>query len=183
MDSRTYKVLAVVLKRINIAEADRIITLYSLEYGKITALAKGVRKITSSRKSSVEPGTEAEFFLARGKTFDFITQTRLIRSHSSAYTSLVSSTLLFQFLEIIDHLTVEQQENDTVYHLLRETLDKLDTTGMTRSFVLEQIRLVLKALGFTYDKQFTEAKLKAYIEELSQKRLKSKPYLSPTTRQ
>lgn len=178
MAERSFKSVGVVLKRTNFGEADRIVTIFTRNLGKITALAKGVRKINSSRSGSIEPGTEAEFFFVKGKGMEILTQTRLIDSHAKARLNLVRTTQTFQLLEIIDLLTVENQDNEAVYQLVTDTLEFLGRDGKQKKYLLEQIRLILQALGFTYDKQFTESKLKAYIEDLSQKRLRTKSYLS-----
>ena len=175
--SHTFSCLGIVLKRQNFGEADRIVTLYSLEKGKLVVLAKGVRKITSSRKSSVEPGVEAKFFVVETKNLPLLTQTSLLHSPKTNH-SLTRTTQTLQILEIIDLLTVENEPNSEVYLLLQKTLAELETSGGKRAFLMEQTRLILKALGFTYDKPFTEAKLKDYIEDLGNRRLRSKPFLT-----
>src|SRR5476649_2177365 len=56
---RTVKTIGFILKRRSIGEADRIITVFTKEEGKITIKAKGVRKITSKRASHIEPLNKA----------------------------------------------------------------------------------------------------------------------------
>ena len=51
---RTYKTEGIILKRINFGEADRILTSYTKHFGKISLLAKGVRKITSRKGGNIE---------------------------------------------------------------------------------------------------------------------------------
>ena len=50
MRDRLYRVQAIILKRTDVGEADRLLTLYSPDRGKLRAVAKGVRKL-HSRKS------------------------------------------------------------------------------------------------------------------------------------
>ncbi len=178
MASRTFSAQGIVLKRMDLGETDRLVTLYTLEQGKITALAKGVRKINSSRAASIEPAAQAQFFFAQGKQFDLITQTRLISSHRQTQTSLVRVTQTFQLLEIIDLLTVDRQENASVYALLEASLNAMSQPVSLKPYLTENVRLILKALGFTYDKVFTDQKLKGYIEELTNRHLRSKSFLS-----
>lgn len=176
--SHTISCQGIVLKRFNFGEADRIVTLYSLEKGKLTVLAKSVRKITSSRKASVEPGVEAKFFMVLGKSFPLLTETKHLLSPLPPSPGLIRLTQTLQILEVVDNLTVEGEPNEAVYHLLKDALIQISQSGPKRQFLMEQTRLILKAMGFTYDKPFTELKLKGYIEDLSNRRLRTKPFLS-----
>lgn len=175
-----YKTLGIVLKRHNLSEADRQVTIYSVEHGKIKFIAKGVRRLTSRRLSALEPATEAEFFLRpnRQQSFQYLVQTHLLATHAQAYHNLTRLTQTLQILEIIDLLTVESDPNPAVYSLLSNTLTALEQNGHKKAFLLAQIRHILQALGFTYDKAFSELGLKRYVEVLAQKSLKTKPYLS-----
>lgn len=172
----SYKSMGIVLKRKNYGETDRLVTIYSKDIGKITVLAKGVRKINSSRAGSLEPGTEARFYCLARKSLDLLLETVLIRTPQTK--TLTQTTLIFQLLEIVDLLSAEYQENLLVYTILSETLAMIDHPPVSKAYLLEQIRLIIKAMGFTYDKTFTETKLKLYIEELAQKNLRSKSYLT-----
>ena len=178
MSFKTYSASGVVLKRVNFGEADRLVTVFTEESGKVIALAKGVRRLTSSRKGALEPAAYSRFFFATGKNLDILTQAQLINSFFKAHDNLIRLTQTVQLLEIVDLLTAEKQAQPEVFALLIETLANLETNGHKKTYLLEQIRLILKALGFTHDKVFTELELKAYIEDLSQKRLRTKDYLS-----
>jgi len=176
---RSFTSEGIVLKRFNYGEADRIVTIFSKEYGKITCLAKAVRKTTSRKKSTIEVGTQATFFWVRSKKWPLLTQAELISSHMSVRTNLVRATQLYQLLEIIDILTVEEQENHEIYTLMVDSLLLLDQDGYKKELMIERFRLILKALGFTHDKHFSEPKLKAYIETLAERKLKAKTFLTP----
>ena len=65
---------AIVLSRFDYGEADRIMTLFTPELGKFKAIAKGVRRPTSRLGGALEPLAELRVALARGRTFDVVTQ-------------------------------------------------------------------------------------------------------------
>jgi DNA repair protein RecO (recombination protein O) len=175
---KSYISEAVVLKRFNYREADRVVTFYSKDYGKVVCLARGVRRMTSKKKSSLELGTQARFFWVEGRGFNHLTQTDLINSHSKLRDDLTTITQLYQLLEIVDGLTVEEQENQEVYHLLTQSLEMVEANGLKKSRLIENVRLILKSLGFTHDKTFSEFGLKNYIELLTEKKMRSKPFLT-----
>jgi len=57
----------VVLRHANWGEADRILTLYTRERGKVRAIAKGVRRIKSRKAGHLEPFTQVTLQLAKGR--------------------------------------------------------------------------------------------------------------------
>ncbi|MCL1791409.1 MAG: DNA repair protein RecO [Peptococcaceae bacterium] len=70
----SYKADALVIRSREYKEADRLITLYSREYGKISAVAKGVRKATSKQRGGVQLYTYADFMLYKGRSLDTVQQ-------------------------------------------------------------------------------------------------------------
>ena len=71
---RRYTTEAIVLSRFDLGEADRVLTLITPTGGKLKAIAKGVRRPTSRLGGSLEPFAELTVALARGRTFDVVTQ-------------------------------------------------------------------------------------------------------------
>ena len=180
MAHRSYQVTGIVLKRVNYGEKDRLVTLYSLERGKLTVLAKGARRLTSSRRSVLEPATQGQYFFVTGRTFNLLTQAQLGKSFYRAKANLTRIAQTWQVLEIIDHLTVENEPNVTVYSLLYESLCLLVSDGLKKDRLLNNIHKLLRTLGFAAAEPMTAFALKALIEDLSQKKLKTKSFLSLT---
>ena len=176
--SRTYTIHAIVLKRFNYQDADRFVTLFSAERGKVSGLAKGIRKLTSRKRASLEPGNLVKLSFVNGHKTPIITESELIYSFPTAKLNLPRITQLQQLLEIIDLLTVEEEPYPKVFELLKETLVHLGTNGHKKEVMLENIRLILQDLGFTYDKEFSEHGLRRYIEEIAEKKLRVKPFLT-----
>src|SRR4051794_32441458 len=64
---RSYKTDAVVLRSIRFSEADRVLHLYTLERGRVNAIAKGVRKTGSRFGARLEPLTRSALLLHEGR--------------------------------------------------------------------------------------------------------------------
>ena len=105
---RTYRSEAVVLRRVDFGEADRLLTLYSREYGKIRAVAKGARKPLSRKTGHVELFMRSRFFLAKGRNLDIITQAEVIESYMALRSDLVRTTYASYAVELLDRFTVEK---------------------------------------------------------------------------
>ncbi|HTS14391.1 MAG TPA: recombination protein O N-terminal domain-containing protein, partial [Candidatus Sulfotelmatobacter sp.] len=71
---RLYKTAAIVLKRFDLGEADRVLTVLTPHDGKLRLIAKGVRRPTSRLGGTLEPFAELQLVVARARTFDVVTQ-------------------------------------------------------------------------------------------------------------
>lgn len=172
--SRTYKTEGIVLKRRNFGEADRIVTIYTKHYGKIRALAKGVRKIKSRKGPSLEPFNQTSLFLAQGKNLDLITETQLINSFSDWRKDLMRVGVAYYFCELVDKLTPDGQANQSVFGLLRDFLAKTADSPL-RSLVREFEEELLEELGFGVPDGARDetGSLKSYIETITEKKINS----------
>lgn len=123
---RLYKITAIVLKRTDFGEADRLLTVYSLEEGKLRLLAKGVRKPTSRKAGHLELFTHAKLLVARGKELDLITQAEALEYFQSLREDLARTGYAHYVAELTDGFMAEQDKNPQVFHLLLDTLRRLD---------------------------------------------------------
>ena len=82
-----YRDQAVVLRTHKLGEADRIITLFTREHGRIKAIAKGVRRTKSRFGARLEPASYVDLQLYTGRTFDTITQAEAIENYGDALSS------------------------------------------------------------------------------------------------
>ena len=148
-----FKTEGVVLKRRNFGEADRILTIFSLSRGKITVLAKGVRRITSRRAGNVELLNRVQMYLHPGKNFLILTEASSLKTYPKIKADLTLSTYAYHLIELVDKLTAENQENRILYQHLIEVLERLEKNPrqiLIRAFEVK----ILSALGFvTFDPQ------------------------------
>lgn len=119
---RSYRVEAIVLRRTDFGEADRLVTLYTRERGKIRALAKGVRKPQSRKTGHVELYMRSQMQLAAGRTFDIVTQAELVEAYQPLREDLVRLTYAAYVVELLDRFVQEEEPNRALYALLAEAL-------------------------------------------------------------
>ncbi len=143
---RVYRTQAVVLRRFDIGEADRILTLFTLEHGKLRVVAKGVRRPRSRKAGHLEPFTQTDLMLARGRELDIITQAEALDSFPALREDLVSLGHAAYLIELVDSFTVEGGESPALYHHLLHGLQRLaagdDPARLTRYFELRLLDLV-----------------------------------------
>ena len=145
---KVYKTEAIILKRMNLGEADRILTLYSPNLGKFRAIAKGVRRPKSKMGGHLELLCHSALMLARGQNLDIITQSQTIDSFPHLRDDLWRASIAFYAAELVEQFTAEHVENYPLYRLFLNTLRWLgeaqDTEVTLRYFELK----LLTHLGY-----------------------------------
>ena len=123
---RLYVTDAIVLSRFDYGEADRIMTLFTPTHGKLKAIAKGVRRTTSRLGGALEPLAELRVALARGRTFDVVTQVEVAHPWLRLRDSLESAATAWYLAELADRSLEERHEAAGLYALLRHAYELLD---------------------------------------------------------
>lgn len=134
------------LARKNYSETDRILVVYSKKYGKISLIAKGVRKLKSRKRGHIEVFSHVKFSAARGKSLDIITEVEIINSFSKVRADLKKVSVAYFFVETIGRLTREDEENEELFALLLSYLGKLESNTKSRvlreRFIFDSLVLV-----------------------------------------
>ena len=125
-NSRLYVTDAIVLSRFDYGEADRIMTLFTPVHGKFKAIAKGVRRTKSRLGGSLEPLAELRVALARGRTFDVVTQVQVSHAWLRLRDSLECAATAWYLAELADRSLEERHEAEGLYALLRRSYELLD---------------------------------------------------------
>ena len=125
-ERRIYVTDAIVLSRFDFGEADRILTLITPEHGKLKAIAKGVRRPTSRLGGSLEPFAELTVALARGRTFDVVTEVRVGHAWLRLRDSLESAATAWYLAELADRSLEERHAAEAQYAMLHRAYELLD---------------------------------------------------------
>jgi DNA repair protein RecO (recombination protein O) len=144
MAGRTYKTEAVVLRSFRYGEADRVLHLYTLDRGRVGALAKGVRKTRSRFGARLEPLSHAELVLHEGRgELQTVTGAELIRSHHAAREDSYRLGIGMVGAEAMLRLFPEQERNQRAFRALTRFLDLLDDleTGRAQRPALDPLAL------------------------------------------
>jgi DNA repair protein RecO (recombination protein O) len=127
MSGRGYKTEAVVLRSFRFAEADRVLHLYTLDRGRVGALAKGIRKTKSRFGARLEPLSHVELLLHQGSgELQTVTGVDLVRSHRAAREQQYRLAVGLVGAEAMLRLFPEQEANPRAFQALTRFLDVLD---------------------------------------------------------
>ena len=122
---RNYQTEAIIIKKTKLGEADRILTLYTPHLGKTQGFAKSLRKPRSKMAGHLELLTHSLVSLARGRNLDTITGSQTINSFLPLKSDLWLTSCALYVTELINQFTVDHIENQPLFRLLHETLERL----------------------------------------------------------
>ncbi|MCF6092818.1 DNA repair protein RecO [Microaerobacter geothermalis] len=142
------KAEGIVIRSVDYGEGNKIITLYTREWGKIGAMARGAKK-TKSRLSSVSQVlTHGIYLLHTGSQLGNISQGEIISSFQEIRQDLTKTSYALYYFELMDRLTEERERNTDLFELLLTTLQYLsagkDEEILTRIFEVK----ILQASGY-----------------------------------
>lgn len=143
-----YQVKGIVLSTQDFQEADRILHILTPSRGKITAIAKGVRKAKSSLRSGTQRLCLARFLLYEGKSMATVTQCQLEDFFAPLRENLTRLLTACYLAEIAEEAALPGQASPGMFWLLRESLGLLtreDPSLVARAFEARIIHL----LGFS----------------------------------
>lgn len=110
------------VRETDIGEADKIITLVTMEYGKISVSGKGVKSLKSRHMAATQPFCYSSFVLRKSKKYYYIEESELIESFYSLRGDLDRLSLAAYICDVCADVSVE---NSADPELLRLTLNSL----------------------------------------------------------
>ncbi len=125
MQNKDIKTMGYVLKRTNYAEADRILNLITPQ-GKISAIAKGVRKEKSKLAGGIEMFTLSNYniHLGRGE-FGVITSAKMQKYHGNIIKNFTKMELAAMMLKKLSR-AAENSDNSEYFEIINQCLASLD---------------------------------------------------------
>lgn len=143
------KTESIVLRRQDLKERDKLLTLYTREYGKIRVRAVGAKKIDSKLGGHLEPFMRTEVCLVPSKTIDIVAGAQVVDAYLQLRASVPGMHAAQYVVEVLDSLTPEGQVEKVVYDLTQHTLELLNQQTPVNFFMVQSVALkLLGHLGF-----------------------------------
>lgn len=179
----TYKTEGIILKRTNLREADRLVTIFTRNHGKIRCRAPGIRKTQSRKSAHLELFNLASLFLAQGKSLDIATEAQTINNFSQIRKDLSKVWIAYYFCELVDSLCGERQENREVFELLKKSLEELSSFNNYNDYNFYKptddfANQLLQILGYLpRNKSLSGGDLERFIENILERQIRTKKLL------
>lgn len=173
MIPHSFKTEGIILGKRDFSEADRILDIYSKDMGKISLMAKGVRRIGSRKRGHVEIFSKISFQAVNGKGIPILTEVETIDDYKGIRKSIKKISLAYYFVEVAAKLTREGGENIEFYNYLSNILERLKFARELKKLRFEFVANTLKILGY-----WPEDKILPYpdekLEEVMERQIYSK---------
>ncbi len=157
---RSQNIRCIILGHRNFGEQDKIISLYSDNFGKIKAIAKGSRKITSKFTGHLETLNSCNISLYFGPKNILITEAQTTRSHNALRANLSKLKSGMQLAEVTNQLLYDNQSIDNLLSTIEETLSYLIKHNKDSIITYSYILKLLDKTGHVPNFKNTDTNLK-----------------------
>jgi DNA repair protein RecO (recombination protein O) len=174
---RTHATKCIILGHKNLSENDKFVFLYNEELGKIKAVARGARKLTSKFTGHLETLNICTATLYFGPKNILITEISTIENFRQVRENLDRLSSAMQIAEITDKILYEHQTLDNLIKLIEKTIHHLSTTKKPLLIAIAYIIKLLDKIGIIPDfkeiqSEFNlEKKYRQFFEYLKTKSL------------
>ncbi len=145
---RNRKVEGIILRHQRWGEADRLLTVFTREMGKVRVVAKGARKTQSRKAGHLEPFMQTALMLAQGHDWWIVTQAETVNAFFPLRGDLQKTGYAAYIIELMDKFTFEDGANTVLYRLAVETLQRLEAEDPFFVVIHYFEMRLLDALGF-----------------------------------
>jgi DNA repair protein RecO (recombination protein O) len=121
-----HKTEGIIIRRFDVGEFDRILIVYTKEYGKISVQVKSLRKKEAKLRETLELFNHVHLMLAYGKNIDAVVGATIINSFPNLRTDLSSLAAVFYLSELLDKLIVAPEKDEQIWDLVRKSFCFLD---------------------------------------------------------
>ncbi len=166
--ARLYKTEGIVLRSMDLGEADRVLTVLTPRLGKLRVIAKGIRRTRSRLGGGLEPFSDVHLVLAIGRTFDVVTQVALEDPHLGLRNDLHSTASAWYLVELVDRFCEGSADSHDAFVLLAQGLSALDAAP----FDVSRLRL---ASGVQRE---VERELHATVSAVLERELRTRDFLA-----
>ena len=153
----TFKTEGIIVQRRNFDESGRLLTILTRDHGKILAIAKGARKLTSRKGASVELFNHCKFLIASGKSLGIVIEVQVVKHYPNLKSKLSKVGQGYLVLELIDKFCAQNIEVPQVFDLVKETLEVLEkpiTYPQRKNVILAFKYRLMLLLGFAAPHMF-----------------------------
>lgn len=148
MNYKTYSSEGIILARRNFGEADRILILFTEDFGKISLIAKGARKLTSRKRGGIEIFNHIKFSAVKSRGIDILTEVQVVYSPDGVKNDLRKISIGYYFCEVVGKITSDEEKHLQVFELLHGYFEKLEISKNLKRLRLEFVNEILIEIGF-----------------------------------
>ena len=162
----------IIIAKKDIEEADRYITIFMEDYGKVSTIIKGIRKSKKRDKTAVDLLSLTDFQFYKKNDSLVISNFSTVKDYIGIKSDIDKINIAFYIFSILNQILVENGRNRKIYEVLEKTLDYLNISNDERKnylLILFFLNTIIKEEGISIENSNDIEELQ--IEVQSQKRI------------
>lgn len=168
-----YKTQGIIIKRDNLGEFDRLLTVYTKSFGKILLRGKSIRKNQSKLKGHLELFSCIDLLIAPSKNLDVITGADIIENFPGLRNNLPSLSAAYYLSELTDKMIAGSEKDENIWLALLSSFQGLNQSNQEIKAVVSSFEnKLLEFLGYGQQKNPLN-----FVESFLKERLNSKRFL------
>lgn len=147
----------IIIKKQPTNEYDELVTCYTKEFGKLTAVAKSVLKGTSIQAMHLDNLNLADFELINGRSIPIIAAAQSENTFRNIKISLPLLAVAQFFAEVVDKMVFDLQKDEALWEFIVGVLEKLDRNVRPEAaltFFRQQQFYLLNVMGYPTETPF-----------------------------
>ncbi|MAF20650.1 MAG: DNA repair protein RecO [Parcubacteria group bacterium] len=160
------KTQGIIIKKANLGEADRLLTIYTEDFGKILVKAKSVRKNQAKLKGHLELFLHNHLMIAPGRGLDIITGAETIEGFSYLHQDLSSLAASYYLSELIDKLISDSEKDINIWPLLLNSLQEFNRPNQPIKTIINNFEnRLLEFLGYGCEQKDPVCFIESFLKE------------------
>lgn len=145
----TYKTTGIIIKKKDLSEADRLLTIYTRDFGKILAKAKAVKKSQAKLKGHLELFLRSDLILAEGKNLDIVIGAETIDNFLTIHHHLPALAGAYCLAELADRLIAGPEPDENIWRLILLSFQAINDQNENVELVIKNFSAkILELLGY-----------------------------------
>ena len=144
----------IIIAKKDIEEADRYITIFMEDYGKVSTIIKGIRKSKKRDKTAVDILSLTDFQFYKKNENLVISSFSTVKGYIGIKSDIDKINIAFYIFSVLNQILVENGRNRKIYEVLEKTLDYLNTSNDERKnylLILFFLNTVIKEEGISIE--------------------------------
>ena len=144
----------IIIAKKDIEEADRYITIFMEDYGKVSTIIKGIRKSKKRDKTAVDILSLTDFQFYKKNENLVISSFSTVKDYIGIKSDIDKINIAFYIFSVLNQILVENGRNRKIYEVLEKTLDYLNISNDERKnylLILFFLNTVIKEEGISIE--------------------------------
>ncbi len=157
----------IVISKKDIEEADRYITIFMEDYGKVSTVIKGIRKSKKRDKTAVDILSLTDFQFYKKNDSLIISNFSTIKNYIDIKSDIDKINIAFYIFSILNQILVENGRNRKIYEVLEKTLNYLDVSNDERKnylLILYFLYIIIKEEGISIENNNNMEELQVEVQ-------------------